>query len=322
MELIERYLESLKAELTSPDKDDIVRELRANLLDELESQKMANKDLNIDEQVVLLLKQYGHPIQVAQGFEPKAALVASADMPFYKKMLWGGAVLVFLFAVLKSISALISGDSINPISFLFIILGSFLDNIGIAVIVITLVFYYLGKDGAIQKWRYSNWQPETLPKNPSYKTSISDSVTDLITSLFLLLLVWIPIWMSQDAQQDLIIVLAQDQQHWRYVLSVVCILSIVHSLYRFTQHSWSKSSLAVYVVDNALFALVLFAMASQTTLFEINQDVALAMSVENPESFRWIQELLSTSVNWVLMVVGAIAASVAFYYGWLLSKLK
>jgi hypothetical protein len=320
MELVERYLQSVEAELSTPHKADIIRELRGNILDEIESGNTAKA--NADDQVTLVLIKHGHPAQVAQSFEPIAPLVASVDMPFYKTVLWSGAILVFLLALVKSLSVLISADSINPIRFLFIILGTFLDNIGIVVIGITLLFFYLGKQGVIQKWRYRNWLPKDLPKNPSVKTSISDSITDITTSLFLLLIVWIPLWMSQEVQQDLIFVLAQDKQYWRYVISVLCVLSIMHNLYRFTQHSWRKPSLAVYVLDNALFAIIFFAMASETTLFILNQDLAITMSADNPDRLRWAKAFLDAGVSGVLMVIGATAAGIAGYYGWLMTKLK
>lgn len=322
MELVERYLQSVEVELGTPDKADIIRELRSNFLDEIENINTSENSLDFDDASALVLKKYGHPVQVAQSFEPKAPLVAGVDMPFYKTILLNAAILVFLLALVKSLSVLISADSVNPISFLFIIFGSFLDNIAMVLIVITLIFYYLGKDGAIQKWRYRYWQPQTLPKNPKYKTSTSDSMTDLTTSLFLLLVVWIPLWMSQDSQQNLIVVLADNNEHWRYVLTVLCALSITHSLYRFTQHSWSKLSLRTYVVDNALFAIVFFIMASEAPLFIINPGLVLALAVEHPDSLRWAKEFLMNGVSWTLMAIGALAAGVALYYGWLLTKLK
>ncbi len=127
--------------------------------------------------------------------------------------------------------------------------------------------------------------------------------------------------MSKEAQQDLVFVLASDKQYWRYILTALCILSIMYSLFRFTQHSWSKFTLGAYVVDNALFAIVFFVMASETNLLSLNQDAAI-ISPDNPNSVRWATEFVTNGISWTLMIIGTIAAGIAGYYGWLLTKLK
>jgi hypothetical protein len=79
--------------------------------------------------------------------------------------------------------------------------------------------------------------------------------------------------------------------------------------------------LLAYIFDNALFAIVFFVMALQPDLLIINVDLT-TMLAENPEGFRWAKAFLDTGLKYVLIVTGVIAASVAIYYCWLLSKLK
>ena len=320
MELLERYLGHVNTELSSPNSQEIIRELKSNILDEIDSIEMTNKTTVSDSQLAEVLKGFGHPVQVAQRYEPQAALVAGADMPFFKTILWHGTGIVFVFALLNSTGNLINVDSINPIRFLLQTLFSFLDNIGLMLIVITVVFYYLGKTGNLQQRRYQNWSPNNLAKNPSAKLKLSDAVTDLSTSAFILLILWTPLWMSTESQQSLLISLASENEYWRYILTALSLLSIIFALYRLTQQSWSKSTLGIYIVDHALFAVAFLVMASQSDFFVLLPDTLAEADINT--NWHWFKDYIGTTIHWSFTIIGVIAGGSAAYYAWLLTKLK
>ncbi|MEW6996329.1 hypothetical protein AADZ86_01295 [Colwelliaceae bacterium BS250] len=320
MELLERYLASVQSELSSGNKDDIIRELRGNLLDEIDTIKANNNGLVSAAQISELLKNQGHPVEVAQNYAPSSPLVASADMPLYKTILIHGATLIFVVALLQALGNLIDADTINPLRFLLQALGAFLDNIGLALIIITVAFYYLGKEGYLHKWRFKNWSPERLAKNPSAKLKLSNQVTDLSTAAFLLLILWTPLWMSNEAQQDLLFSLAYDKEYWRYILSALCISSVIFTLHRLTQQSWTTSTLIIYIFDHALFAIAFLVMSYDSNLIVFIAEQAI--NTEASEKWQWVWGYVETTFNSILLISGLVSAGTAVYYAWLLSKLK
>lgn len=265
MELLERYLAAVAAELPADKQHDIIRELRANLLDQIEAQQQDG--LPDDQKLSQLLLQQGHPIDVAQRFAPSAPLIASEDMPLYKTVLWHGAALMAVIALLKSLGGLVLADSINPVRLLLQLGFSFIDNFATLLLVVTAIFYGAGQAGWTKEWRQRQWHPARLPRYPLARIKLSDSITDLTSALFLLLLLWTPLWLSVEAQQHLPVRLADGMEHWRYLLTVFAALSAVFACYRLTQLSWQRWSKWCYIADHLIFAVIFAAMALKGGVF-------------------------------------------------------
>jgi hypothetical protein len=300
MELLERYLAAVAAELPLDKQQDIIRELRANLLDQIEAQQQ-NGPLD-ETQLSQLLLQQGHPVDMAERFVPSAPLVAGEDMPLYRTVLWHGAALIAVVALLKSLGGLVLADSINPVR-LFLQLGfSFIDSFATLLLVVTAVFYLCGRAGWTKEWRQRQWHPTRLARYPLARIKLSDSVTDLTSALFLLLLLWTPLWLSPEAQQYLPVKLADDMEHWRYLLTFFSALSAGFALYRLTQLSWQRWSKWAYIADHLIFAAIFAAMALTGGVFtepELLTDKALLFWTHAAGSIYYV--LLATAA--VLMVL-------------------
>ena len=104
MELLEQYLNVIKMYLPRDQRDDIINELRENLLSEMEEREAEmDRPLNENEQEDIL-QRYGHPQLVAKRYAPVQPnltfgrqLIGPAIFPIYVKMLWivlGGMVIV------------------------------------------------------------------------------------------------------------------------------------------------------------------------------------------------------------------------------------
>lgn len=265
MELLERYLAAVAAELPVDKQHDIIRELRANLLDQIDALS-AQGPLD-DARLSQFLLEQGHPVDVAQRFAPSAPLIAGEDMPLYCTVLWHGAALVAVLALLKSLGGLVTADSVNPIRLLLQLAFSFIDHFATLLFVVTAVFYAAGRAGWTKEWRQRRWQPAQLPKYPLARLKLSDSITDLTSSLFLLLLLWTPLWLSEQAQANLPVRLADGMEFWRYLLTFFALFSAGFSLYRLTQLSWQRWSKWCYIADHLLFALIFAGMALQGGVF-------------------------------------------------------
>ena len=301
MELLERYLAAVAAELPVDQQQDIIRELRANLLDQIDA---IQQDGPLDDaQLSQLLLQQGHPVDMAQSFAPSAPLVAGEDMPLYKTVLWHGAALLAVIALLKSLGGLILADSINPVR-LFLQLGfNFIDSFATLLLVVTTLFYLCGRAGWTKEWRQRQWHPTRLPRYPLARMKLSDSITDLTSTLFLLLLLWTPLWLSVEAQQHLPVRLADGMEHWRYLLTLFAALSTAFALYRLTQLSWQRWSKWCYIADHLVFAAVFAAMALQGGVFTEPQQIS--------DGARFFWTHAAGSISYILLATAAVLVLLA-----------
>jgi hypothetical protein len=301
MELLERYLAAVAAELPADQQQDIIRELRANLLDQIDA---LQQDGPLEEaKLSQLLLQQGHPIDVAQRFAPSAPLVASEDMPLYKTVLWHGAALMAVIALLKGLNGLMLADSINPVRLVLQLGFSFIDNFATLLLVVTAVFYLSGHAGWTKEWRQRQWHPSRLPRYPLARMKLSDSITDLTSALFLLLLLWTPLWLSPEAQQHLPVRLADGMEYWRYLLTVFAALSAVFACYRLTQLSWQRWSKWCYILDHLVFAVIFATMALQGGVFTEPQQFT--------DGTRFFWTHAAGSISYILLATAAVLVLLA-----------
>ena len=83
MELVERYLQAVRICLPKSQQDDILKELRENLREQMEDRETAlGRALNEDEQAEVL-KKHGHPLLTAMRYRQTRHLIGSTLFPFY-----------------------------------------------------------------------------------------------------------------------------------------------------------------------------------------------------------------------------------------------
>jgi len=82
MDLLHRYLNAVAIRLPSAERADIVAELRESLLSQIEDRQAELRVLDTDE-IVALLRTYGHPFVVASRYRVHRYLVGPELFPFY-----------------------------------------------------------------------------------------------------------------------------------------------------------------------------------------------------------------------------------------------
>jgi hypothetical protein len=104
MELLERYLQAVGKYLPVKGRNDILAELRANLLEQAEDrQHELGRPLTLEEEEALL-KQHGHPLLAATRYLPQRYLIGPAVFPYYWAVL--KAALLFVFVAYVVLNAL------------------------------------------------------------------------------------------------------------------------------------------------------------------------------------------------------------------------
>src|SRR5271166_2504755 len=126
MELIDRYLQSVKWMLPRKQQDDVIRELSDEILSQVEEKEAAlGRPLTEDEQAALL-KQLGHPMLLASRYSKRRYLIDPSVFAIYWMVLRLVLVVVFFakwdprtlpkltkrapqYSMRKSIASLIAG---------------------------------------------------------------------------------------------------------------------------------------------------------------------------------------------------------------------
>jgi uncharacterized membrane protein len=112
MELIERYLQAVKFALPQEQREDIIKELRDNLLSQIEEKEAElGHPLSEDEQVELL-KKLGSPMRLASRYRKQQYMIGATMFPIYWKVLKASLGLAFLVLVAASIATAAAGKTL------------------------------------------------------------------------------------------------------------------------------------------------------------------------------------------------------------------
>lgn len=163
MELIDRYLQLVRTFLPKAQQDDIIKELRANLLSQIEDKESEYGRPLRDDEVEAILKRHGHPVLVASRYRPHQHLIGPVVFPFYwmalKIVLAISILITAVVSIIKSTGAhpldhLVENIAAIPVRFFSIALPLF----G----VVTLIAAVLDLCQARFNW-WDKWTPSTLP---------------------------------------------------------------------------------------------------------------------------------------------------------------
>jgi hypothetical protein len=182
MDLLARYLQSVKFFLPSDSQDDIVRELEEDLRAQMEDRESELGRSLTDEERSEILKRHGHPMLVAGRYGRRQRLIGPAFFPMYAfVMKLGLGICLLVTAVLAAVSAVMDGDAASQFG------HALLAYPGRALMVFawtTLSFAAL--DYALTRWDVAGtWDPKTLPRlqpNASW-TSRLNSLVELIATV-------------------------------------------------------------------------------------------------------------------------------------------
>jgi hypothetical protein len=175
MDLVERYLQSVRFLLPRRQRDDVHRELAEDLAAEIEAREEAAGRPLGEEELTAVLQRFGHPLALALRYQPARSLVGPETFP----ILWFAvrhvlAILVVVHVVLPSLFLLATGDGGG-------IVGLFLRFPGVAVpvlfwlIVGAAVLDAKPVRGAIAQ-ALARWKPQDLPPVVKDETATPPSV--------------------------------------------------------------------------------------------------------------------------------------------------
>ena len=169
MDVIDRYLSAVRADLTRDDADDIVAEIGDALHTQAEEREVElGRPLTADE-IVALLRAYGHPRLVAARYARQQALVGPLLLPFYWRTL--RIALTVVPALIVGIG-FIAAIGRNQADLFFAGLGAAWNAALCTFAGVTIVFALLeryGPDAATSE-RVAHWDPRALPREATRTT--------------------------------------------------------------------------------------------------------------------------------------------------------
>ncbi len=207
MQLIDRYLWAVERHLPRERRDDILAELRANILEMAEDREQElGRALTLDEEEEIL-KKHGHPMQVAARYLPKQYLIGPAVFPFYWYAIRVALPWVMLIYAIGSCARFIS-EPVSVQRIVDIVLGFFpvvFYLAGWMTLVFALMEYarenYIRNPNVLYAWKPRNLpQPELHPEIPEKKSNpIYDFIGSLFALLFLVVIRRHPAWLFGPA---------------------------------------------------------------------------------------------------------------------------
>ena len=206
MQLIDRYLYAIGRYLPRERRDDILAELRANILERAEDREQElGRTLTLEEEEEIL-REHGHPMQVAARYLPQQYLIGPSVFPFYWYTLrvafpW----VVFLYVIAQC--AQIITQAITVQKLVEIVLG-FVPTLFYFATWITLVFAAMefGTSRYVKNTKVLfTWNPRKLPQiereapPERFSNPIYDFIGSVVALIFLIVIRQHPMWLLGPA---------------------------------------------------------------------------------------------------------------------------
>ena len=161
MDLVDRYLASIRRNLPAAKAEDIAAELADELQSRREDREARLGRALSEEETSAMLREFGHPLVVAARYRPHQFLIGPAVYPFYlyamKVVLATGMTLIFGLVALS----LVLGDN-QIVRAVLQVGGELWSFFFFAIVLVTLIFALLERHG-FPADHVARWMPEQLP---------------------------------------------------------------------------------------------------------------------------------------------------------------
>lgn len=271
MDMVERYIAAVQRELPEKKRDDIGRELKANILDQIEALQAQQGSLS-DAEVADLLKKMGHPRSVALQFCPPTPLVTARLMPLYLHTLYTVLGVLFVISTIEVTGRWLGGAEMSLLLFMKGIASHFLSSAYFAFTAITVAFAVMSrsqKQANPDTLAACSWKPDKLP--PAGKDwhyiRLQDIFTELATLLFLVMLIWYPLFQPDSSAQRVFTEQALTILSW---FTPVIVAAILHSLWQLRTRLWSRAMLKLNIGINGAFLVATMLLLTGPVL-QINE---------------------------------------------------
>jgi len=192
MDLIDRYLAAIARRLPADKADDIVAEIRDDLLTRQEVREDALGRPLDKKEVAALIKDMGHPLLVASRYRPQQYLIGPDAFPFFVATLRIVAIfLVLAFAVTAASSVVFGHVDIGRA--LGRAMANLFSSAMLAFGTVAAVFYALERTGFPAE-HLAKWRPQDLPEVKDKQPNVWGSAFEVAIGVYFILwwCGWVP----------------------------------------------------------------------------------------------------------------------------------
>ncbi len=309
-DLIERYIYDVTRRLPEASKEEVKKELQANINDMLPEKAT-------EEQIEEVLKSLGNPRILASSYSGKTkTLISNEWMDDYFRVL---KIVFIIFGSLSLVFGLIEHithpESTQVIELIFEVLGKVISETITSLLsgfaVVTIIFALISNYSKKQK----DWEPNKLPKVPKQTTAMikkTSSVANLIASvvfgtLFVFLLINHKLylgWFTEEGNWTIDALLFNDSIVKMFIpLFVISILSsVVVFIVQIYYGHWNDIVSGIYTAEQTFSALVAMAFMNNKQLltdeFVINAANLVSITQEK------MQEIFSGMAVGISVLIG------------------
>jgi hypothetical protein len=320
MQIIERYLNEVKRCLPAAQRDDIVKELSANILGEMDDRASTlGRPLTEDEQIAILQKQ-GSPMVVAsryrndqRAFSFGRVIIGPALFSLYTKIL---ALNLCITLVVASIVGTVLGMHVGLTALLW---PAFLQ-----FTTVTTIFAAI--EQSQKKFHiFERWNPRALPVRDPLKISRSSSFSGILSG-FIFVMCWVHVPGATFAVMYLflgslvnyiapisaspVLLASAWQMFYLPILLLVLIDTAQHGL-NFAFPRWTPNRLFIRAAVSSLGLVVVLLLFRAGDLLLLNQDLPAAA---RNAGLAPLLTVINLSVHYSMLVAAGIKAFSIFRY--------
>lgn len=185
MDLIDRYLAAIARRLPADKADDIVAEIRDDLLTRQEVREDAlGRPLKKDE-LSALIKEMGHPLVVASRYRSGQYLIGPDAFPFFVATLRIVAIFLAVAFAVTAASRVVFGHA-DLAGAVMQAVGNLMSSAMVGLGVVTVIFYLLERSG-FPADHLAKWRPQDLPEVKDKQPSAWGSAFEVAAGLYFIL---------------------------------------------------------------------------------------------------------------------------------------
>jgi hypothetical protein len=311
MQIVDRYLQEVKRYLPADQREDILKELSANILAEMEDREAALGRLLAEDEQIAILQQQGSPVMVASRYRDKQSaftfgrvIIGPALFPLYTKIL---ALNISITVFVASVVAIALGAHVGLSALL---LPGLLQFASVTVI-FAAVEQYQTKSHILDRWN-----PRALPpaRDP-VKISRCSSVTGILSGLiFVLCWLHVPgatytvaylflgplVRYLAPANASPLVFAPNWQVFYLPILVLVCLSIAQHGL-NFAFPRWTRNRLIVSAALSSLGLVVALLLFRAGDLLLLNPEISHAAQ------YSGLASVINQSVHYSMLFGAAVA---------------
>jgi hypothetical protein len=185
MDLIDRYLAAIARRLPADKADDIVAEIRDDLLTRQEVLEDALGRPLDRKEVAALVKEVGHPLIVASRYRPQQYLIGPDAFPFFVATLRIVAMVLALAFAVTAASSVVFGHA-DIAHALGRAMSNLFSSAMLAFGTVAAVFYALERTGFPAE-HLAKWRPQDLPEVKDKQPNVWGSAFEVAIGVYFIL---------------------------------------------------------------------------------------------------------------------------------------